>query len=175
MSKINDFPIFIHVDHREDPLVIELLSRQAILEENQLDVGDYVISERSIIERKTRDDFESSIIDGRMFDQAVKLKDTYERVVYIIEGKTFQGRINRNALLGAVSSLILDFGFSVFFTQNVEGTVELIVALAKREQGESKNKILIKKPKKSDDLDVQLVYTMASFPMLGEKAAASLL
>ncbi len=175
MPKINDFPIFIHVDHREDSLVIELLSRQAILEESQLDVGDYVISDRTIIERKTRDDFESSIIDGRMFDQAVKLKDTYERVVYIIEGKTFQGRINRNAVLGAVSSLILDFGFSVFFTQSVEGTVELIVALAKREQGESKNKILIKKPKKSDDLDVQLVYTMASFPMLGEKAAARLL
>jgi len=175
MQNKNESPIFIHVDHREDPLVIELLSKQAILEEGQLTIGDYIISERSIIERKTREDFESSIIDGRMFDQALKLRDTYERVIYIIEGKNFQGRINRNALLGAVSSLILDFGFSVFFTQNVEGTVELIVSLAKREQGDSKNKILIKKPKKSEDLDVQLVYTLASFPMLGEKAADNLL
>lgn len=175
MQKTNEFPIFIHFDHREDPLLIELLSKHAILNENQLEVGDYVISNRAVIERKTRNDFESSIIDGRMFEQAVKLKGTYERVIYIVEGKNFQGRINRNALLGAVSSLILDFGFSVFFTPNIEGTVELIVALAKREQGESKNKILIKKPKKSEDLDVQLVYTLASFPMLGEKAAVNLL
>lgn len=170
-----DKPIFIHVDHREDPLIISLLSKEALLDEVQLKIGDYVISDRAIIERKTRADFESSIIDGRMFDQAIKLKDTYERVIYIIEGKNFQGRINRGALLGAVSSLILDFGFSVFFTPDEQGTVELIVALAKREQGDSKNKILIKKPKKSEDLDVQLVYTLASFPMLGEKAAAGLL
>jgi Fanconi anemia group M protein len=170
-----DNPIFIHVDHREDPLLINLLSKYAILQESQLKIGDYIISERAIIERKTRDDFECSIIDGRMFDQAIKLKDTYERVIYIIEGKTFEGRVNRGALLGAISSLILDFGFSVFFTPNVEGSVELIVALAKREQGEGKNKILIKSPKKSEDLDVQLVYTLASFPMLGEKAANNLL
>jgi ERCC4-type nuclease len=168
-------PIFIHVDHREDSLLIELLSKHAILQESQLKIGDYVISDRTIIERKTRDDFESSIIDGRMFDQAIKLKDTYERVVYIIEGKNFEGRINRGALLGAISSLILDFNFSVFFTPNIEGSIELIVALAKREQGESKNKILVKKPKKSKDVDTQLVYTLASFPMLGEKAANNLL
>lgn len=168
-------PIFIHVDHREDPLIINLLSKEALIDEVQLKIGDYVISERAIIERKTRADFESSIIDGRMFDQAIKLKETYERVIYIIEGKAFQGRINRGALLGAVSSLILDFGFSVFFTQDEPASVELIVALAKREQGDSKNHILIKKPKKSEDLDVQLVYTLASFPMLGEKAANNLL
>jgi ERCC4-type nuclease len=168
-------PVFIHVDHREDPLLIELLSKHAILQESQLKIGDYVISERTIIERKTRDDFESSIIDGRMFDQAQKLKDTYERVIYIVEGQGFEGRINRGALLGAISSLILDFNFSIFFTSNIERSVELIVALAKREQGEGKNKILIKKPKKVKDLDVQLVYTLASFPMLGEKAANNLL
>lgn len=168
-------PIFIYVDHREDSYLIELLSRHAILQESQLKIGDYVISERAIIERKTREDFESSIIDGRMFDQAIKLKDTYERVIYIIEGKNFEGRINRGAVLGAISSLILDFGFSVFFTPNVEGSVELIVALAKREQGEAKNKFLIKRPKKTEDLDTQLIYTMASFPMLGEKAANNLL
>jgi len=170
-----DKPIFIHVDHREDPLIINLLSKEAILNEVQLKIGDYVISERAIIERKTRSDFESSIIDGRMFDQAIKLKETYERVIYIIEGKNFEGRINRGALLGAVSSLILDFGFSVFFTPDEKGTVELIIALAKREQADAKNHILIKKPKKSEDLDVQLVYTLASFPMLGEKAANNLL
>jgi len=85
-------PVFIHVDHREDPLLIELLSKHAILQESQLKIGDYVISERTIIERKTRDDFESSIIDGRMFDQAQKLKDTYERVIYIVEGQGFEGK-----------------------------------------------------------------------------------
>ena len=57
----------------------------AEIELKRLDVGDYVISDRCVIERKRGDDFASSLFDKRLFDQIVRMKDVYDIVVLCIE------------------------------------------------------------------------------------------
>ncbi len=168
--------IVVYMDHREDPAIEHFLRKLgASVLVKSLEIGDYVVSDRAVIERKTRNDFESSIIDGRLFDQVILLKGTYERVIYIIEGSSFTERIHRKALLAAISSLILNHGVSVFFTPNMKGTAEIIYSLAAKEQLESKHTVLIKKPQKSKNPDLQLLYVVSAIPMIGEKTAMALL
>ena len=56
-----------------------------------LEVGDYVISERVAVERKTASDFISSIIDPQrnLFRQMADLARTYDRPILILEGRDF--------------------------------------------------------------------------------------
>ncbi len=168
--------IFVYADSREDPAVMHFIEENGcIVRKKVLDIGDYVVSDRAVIERKTRVDFENSLIDGRLFDQAGRLHSAYERVIYIIEGASFTGRINRNALMAAISSLILNNGISVFFTRNHKATAELISALAKKEQMQSKRTILIKRPAKTSNTNLQLVYVVSALPGIGDLTAEKLL
>ena len=79
--------ISIVVDHREDKFFDDLFkSSGAYVDRRALDVGDFLCSARLVVERKTRADFESSVIDGRLFSQLPNLVSNYERVVIIVEG-----------------------------------------------------------------------------------------
>ncbi len=174
-SQKTDKPI-IYMDSREDPAMGVLLKREgALVKVKTLEIGDYIVSDRAVIERKTRSDFENSIIDGRLFDQATTLKSTYDRVIYIIEGSSFSNRIHRKALMAAISSLILNFGAAIFFTPNMSGSAEVIFNLAAKEQLESNHSVLIKKPSKSKDERLELIYIVSSLPGIGDKTAIKLL
>ncbi|MEM0438379.1 MAG: ERCC4 domain-containing protein [Candidatus Micrarchaeia archaeon] len=166
----------VYADHREDPLVIALIEKMGCaVKQVQLEVGDYIVSARAAVERKTREDFENSIIDGRLFEQASRITSAYEKVVYIIEGHSFNERINRRALMAAVSSLILNNNISLFFTRDPEGTAELISALAHKEQIESRRTVLLRKPIKRDNPNLAVLYVAAALPNIGEKTAEKLL
>ncbi len=175
LARPADTPI-IYVDTREEPALIEEIKKRGCIPKMvMLDIGDYIVSDRAMVERKTRTDFENSIIDGRLFDQALRVTQVYERVVYVIEGPSFSDRINRNALMAAVSSLILNFNISMFFTRDISASAELICALAKKEQLESSRTVLIKKPIKTNDPNMQVLYSASSIPFIGEKIAMKLL
>jgi len=168
--------VIVYADTREDSAVISAIEEQGCkVVIKQLDVGDYVVSDRAVVERKTRDDFESSIIDGRLFDQVSRITQAYERVIYIIEGSAFAGRVNRKALMAAISSLILNNNISLFFTRDPSASAELICALASKEQIESKRTILLKKPKKHDNEQLAILYVASAIPLIGEKIAENLL
>lgn len=125
----------IAIDERESREYDEWLRKLgASVERQTLSVADFVLSERLAAERKSRADFEASILDGRLFEQAKRLAEAYARAVLIIEGVEGAGRVGRAALLGAYSALVSDFGISLFFTKNAAGTSELLYALAKHAQ-----------------------------------------
>lgn len=166
----------VYADYREDPFVIALIEKTGCtVKLVQLEVGDYIVSGRAAVERKTREDFENSIIDGRLFEQVSRITSAYEKVIYVIEGHSFDGRINRRALMGAISSLILNNNISLFFTRDAEGTAELISALAHKEQIESQHAVLLRKPIKRDDPNLAVLYVAAALPNIGEKTAEKLL
>ena len=56
------------------------------IEIEALDVGDFLIGPGAAVERKTGADFVASILDGRFAEQAAKLRATYERVFWLVEG-----------------------------------------------------------------------------------------
>ena len=167
----------IFVDEKESRNSITDMLRElgAIVRVKTLPVGDFIISERAVIERKSRSDFESSIVDGRLFKQTENMIDNFEKCIVIIEGEEFEERVNRNALLGAISSLILDYGVQVFFTTDLEETAEIIFALAKREQLGKKVEVRLKGNKKAYSLAQQQQMIVECLPMIGPKLAKALL
>ena len=68
----------IAIDHREDGQFDDMFKAWgAEVDRRQLDVGDFLCSSRVVVERKSRSDFESSVIDGRLFSQLPNLVKNY--------------------------------------------------------------------------------------------------
>ncbi len=166
----------IAVDQREDDLFVSLFRKfGADVDVKMLQVGDFLCSARVAVERKTRSDFEQSIIDGRLFTQLPNLVSNYERVVIVVEGVSDEGRINRAALLGAYASLIGDFGASLIFTRDKEATAELVFNLAKHEQLAKNNAMRIYAKKKALTPSQSARAIIETLPMIGPKLAKAIL
>lgn len=166
----------IIVDHREDIRFIDWLKAYgALVLQSQLVTGDFICSARCIVERKTRDDFEASVIDGRLFSQLPVLVENYERVIIIVEGESNADRLRKESLLGAYVTIITDFGAALFFTKDKEKTAELIYAIAKHEQLVKKHPMRLYARKRTFTLAQMQRAIIESFPSIGPKKAKQLL
>jgi Fanconi anemia group M protein len=167
--------ISIVIDKRENrSFEGELAALGARVEWRQLELGDFLCSDKTVIERKTRADFEASIIDRRLFNQLKQLKENYPNVIVLVEGEESLERVNRNALLGAYAAIITDFGAGVFFTRNGKATTELIFAIAKHEQSGSKEISLFAK-RKTFTISQTQEAVVEMLPLVGPKMAKKLL
>lgn len=170
----------IVVDKRErSSNVIRYLKELAEVIEKNLILGDYVISERVVVERKSIRDFLQSIIDHRIFKQLDALVETYEKPVLILEGNPeflfLERGIHANAIRGFFSSLALDYSVPVLWTQNSKETAFQIYWLAKREQIENKREIQIRvKQKFFSDTQLQ-EYIVAGLPNVSNVLSRRLL
>jgi len=128
------------VDSREmgGGVVRHLMRKGVRVTPQSLPVGDYVISDRVVVERKTSADFASSLFDGRLFEQAGRLKEAYERPIVIVEGG-IPGNIPHGSAYGAIASLAVDYGIPVLFTRGEEETAEVILALLRRERAKRRD------------------------------------
>ena len=63
--------------------------------QKELDTGDFVFDNKVCFEYKTQSDFISSIVDGRVFNEAIKQSETYPYHFVIIQGTN---RDRKNAL-----------------------------------------------------------------------------
>jgi DNA excision repair protein ERCC-4 len=97
-------------DHREVRSGIpDALAAAGIeLKPEQLPAGDYLVSDRLVVERKTGADLAASIKDRRLFEQIERLKASFEVVVLIVEGEpvhisqlSWQGALARALASGA--------------------------------------------------------------------------
>jgi ERCC4-type nuclease len=88
MSK-NDYRITVIADDRECKNdVIKFLSdmKNVSVVVKRLSVGDYIVGNQLVFERKTLKDFAQSIVDGRLFRQAIRLANSKYKSVLILEG-----------------------------------------------------------------------------------------
>ncbi len=122
----------IFVDYREEKIAGLLESMGCRVVRLKLEVGDYAIN-RIGIERKSFDDFVSSIIDGRIFGQANELSSTYEKPILILEGFGVVERIHENSFYATLAYLISKLGITVFRSKNEEETAKTIFWIAKKE------------------------------------------
>jgi DNA excision repair protein ERCC-4 len=170
----------IIIDEREkySKVPAYLKEKRVYIEFKLLDVGDYLISE-CIIERKTTNDFISSLFSGRLFDQAYRMNESYKFKVMIIEGD-FQESVlrlqNPKILLGAFVSITFDYGINLLFTLNEQQTAELIYMIAKKYPFGKKLRppLVVKKPRIETINDAQLAI-VESIPGIGPKLAQRLL
>ncbi len=147
-------PVIVYTDTRERKLLRELKEFESDgfeLRTAQLEVGDFLLSDRLCIERKTFEDFLQSIIDGRLFSQIKALAGNFERPILLLEGTSLFGQrnIHPNAINGAINSISIDFRIPILWTKTPKETADLIVSLAKREQQEKNRPAQVKGERKA--------------------------
>ena len=140
-------------------------------------MGDFVLSDRVVVERKEVDDFASSIIDGRLFQQAVKLKEAYSKPVIIVEGETLtgSGRVRPEAMMGAYASLLIDYGIPIVWTQHPSETAQLMFAMCRREQFQDKRAPRVMTMIKPRALQEEQEFVVSSLPNIDNTRAKKLL
>lgn len=146
---------------------------------NNLPVGDYIVGDNCAVERKSVGDFCDTLTGDRsLFEQIGDMANEYKKSVLLIEGehgKLYTQNIHPNAIRGAKSSLIIDYGISVFDSINQEDTAQMLKHLAKREQTESDSKINAHGQKRTKTVKQQQEYIVSSFKDIGPVGAENLL
>ena len=181
-SSDDDETIEIVADQREldSTIARDLSTREGI--ETRLEtlaVGDYVLSDRVVVERKTVADFLDTLTGGdrSMFEQVGDATRNYARPVVIIEGEDLYGarNVHRNAIDGALASLAVDFGASVLRTDSESETADLLAVIAGREQDEGDREVSVHGEKQSKTLAEQQEYVVSAVAEVGPVTARSLL
>ncbi|GGL47159.1 DEAD/DEAH box helicase [Halocalculus aciditolerans] len=144
-----------------------------------LEVGDYVLSDRVAVERKSVDDFLDTLLGGdrSLFEQAKALVRHYDRPVLVLEGgSVYEARnVHPNAIRGALSSLAVDYGISLMRSTGEEDTAELLLTIAQREQLKRDREVNAHGEKAAKTLDEQQEYVVSSIADIGPVTARSLL
>lgn len=179
LSEFDNEGIRICIDHREvrSQIARELEKLGVGIDVKTLEVGDYVVSDRIAIERKSAEDFVNSLLNNTLFEQISNISRSYEKPVLFIEGEgLFSARqISPKSIHGALASIGIDFGVSVFCTRDAEDSAMLIQTLAKREQSDEQREIKLHGKKASQMLSEQQEYIVSAINEIGPKAARSLL
>ncbi len=167
--------IFVDPREREMGKLLEARGMEVTLK--SLEVGDYVLSERVAVERKTAQDFVASIIDPQrnLFRQISDLSRTYAKPVLILEGRDLYTRqINPSSIQGALASIALDFGVPIIPTDNQDETASVIALLASRERKEGREP-KVHGHKTARTLKEQQEYLVSAIPSVGPAVARNLL
>ena len=115
-----------------------------VIKKEQLAIGDIILVDDNtgqniiIFERKTLYDLAASIRDGRYNEQSFRLdKENIHNhnIVYIIEGDIERyiekkGRVSKKTLISCMFSLLYYKGFSVFRTNSICETADVVVFFA---------------------------------------------
>lgn len=173
--------LHIIIDNREQKLKAIFDQKKDIItyESKQLDIADIVISEDIAIERKEGTDFIASIMDNRLFEQVLRLKDTYADSILILEGlndKVFENTgMNISSIYGALSFISYKLGISVIPTRNIEDTAIVIERIAYREQVKDGTPILSRKAPKEMSKDERRSFIIEGLVDIGPKKARALI
>ena len=170
----------ILIDYREKNSLVasELVNLNLKIEFKELKVGDYIVKNIAI-ERKTVNDFISSIKNKRLINQLEELQQYKDRLL-IIEGLDEQelytdseDRIGMhpNAVRGFLLSVLLKYKVPIIFTKNYEDTAKFILILSKKKEKE----ISLNVTKKNLNKKERKQFILESFPGIGPKTAKKLL
>jgi ERCC4-type nuclease len=145
------------------------------IETGSLDVGDYLIGPGAAVERKADGDFVASLLDGRMAEQSAKLRATYDKVVWIVEGDPYNSHValEPKVITGAISHLAVVDGATVLRTQSLQETADLLLSMAKRLQDGRRDLAL--RPSKPADPRLLAEFIVSGLPRIGRAKASTLL
>ncbi len=167
----------VFVDYRERDMAKRLESMGLEVTLGNLEVGDYVISERVAVERKTASDFVSSIIDPQrnLFRQIADLTRTYERPILILEGRDFYStQMSPVSIQGAMASVAVDYGVPIIPAEDQDDTARIIALLVRREKKEGREP-KAHGHKTARTLKEQQEYLISAIPSVGPRVARNLL
>ena len=169
--------INIIADFREVPSKLpEILEEHgANVKRSQLKTGDYIINNEIIIERKSREDFILSIIQGRLFSQCAKMKKTDKHIILLIEGNPYNTKhdIDRQAIKGAILSVSLCWQIPIIYSTDVNDSAHTMIMAARQLLKE--NYSHFKSPRNSKNFNKKAIYFLQGLPAVGPVLAKALL
>lgn len=159
-------------------IVKGLVERGAKVQSLPLPKGDYILSDRCAVERKTVHDFVYTLTRRYLFDQLFGLKELYPTAIVLLEGYLpiiykFT-RINPSAVWGAMFALAKQ-GIALVHTSNYKETVDFLYTAAKQEQIIEKRIPVVHAAKKIATLADAQLYLIASLPNIGREKALAIL
>ncbi len=183
--RITDFEngeqLTIFADPRETRSgVTRFLEKAGVdLKLRNLVVGDYVVSDRICIERKSTTDFLDSLINKRrnLLEQILRMKNEYERSVLVIEGESLYGQrnVHPNVVRAVMASIAIDLCVPIIQTRDEADTASLLYIIARREQMPSKTEITPHGKKPSASLKEQQEYFISALSNIGIVTTRNLL
>ncbi|MFB6096710.1 MAG: DEAD/DEAH box helicase [Haloferacaceae archaeon] len=170
------------IDQREldSTIARDLSTREGVRTRLEtLEVGDYVLSDRVVVERKSVADFLDTLTGGdrSMFEQVGDMARHYSRPVVILEGEGLyeQRNVHPNAIRGALASLAIDFDASVLHTEDEADTADMLEVLATREQETSDRSVSVHGEKGAKTRTEQQEYVVSAIADIGPVTARALL
>jgi DNA excision repair protein ERCC-4 len=130
--------LHIVIDDREAPNSVPAILCRCIDVETRterLALGDYLVDDALLFERKTLRDFARSIQDGRLFSQASRLARSPHRTAIILEGRGRDragSRMRREAIQGALATLTLHYGLPLLRAICPQETADLMLLTARQ-------------------------------------------
>lgn len=120
-------------DHREERSQIPwLLEDEGVeVEVAQLPVGDFIVSDRVAVERKTGSDLAASVKSRRLFEQIERLREAYPVVVLIVEGEPVH--MSEASWQGALARVVAA-GVTLLMTFDADETAEWLARLYRIER-----------------------------------------
>jgi len=170
--------VLIFVDTRENNSgILEYFGQYECDVQNKMLVfGDFVVSDRVIIEKKTVPDFIKSITDKRLFQQLKAMKDNFEKPVLIIEREeSLYGYLQPNIIRGVLAAIAVDMGIPIIWTKDMADTAGVIYWIARREQLQEKREINLRNKKVPETTEEKQEYLVASLPDVSRVRSKALL
>ncbi|MBI4803241.1 MAG: hypothetical protein HY796_12035 [Elusimicrobia bacterium] len=98
-----------------------------------LSAGDYLVCGRTLVERKTVQDFIQSLYACRLFEQIKRLKQASAEFLLVIEGgKWYFSQVRPKAVRIAFMSALVSWRVPVIFTRDPEDTAALLAELGEK-------------------------------------------
>lgn len=155
----------IIIDHREPQKIKDRMRKMEVeVTEKQLDVGDYIISNEVVVERKTGLDLVTSIADNRLFQQINNMLENFSQPLLILED--FPSAFNnpnwqkrKKHVFGALTYIFLKRNIPIIPTSGLTETSICLERICSWTQQEHDDPILVRKsPKRLSTEERQLFF-----------------
>ncbi len=165
------------IDHREPEVFRNLFAETDVVSTAQLECGDFLMNDRWLFERKTIRDLCVSLVDGRLFRQALALLKTESHPVVILEGRSHdiaKSKMGREPVQGALITLTVFFGLPILRSLDPEETVRLMRYTVEQDVRLAAGAVhrFGYRPKKNR---ARRLYVLQGLPCIGKKRAEALL
>lgn len=171
-----DFQPYIIVDKREkrSGIIDELNNLGAVIIEETLDSGDYLLSNKVAVERKRGDDFYGSLFSGsnqtNIFEELLRLADSVESPLLILEEfeRMFKrGEEMNSSLYGALVSIATVMKIPIIPTRNISDTALALYRIGKQQQQDKGIKGIARRAPKSMSLKQRQAFFLEGFVNVG--------
>jgi len=172
----------IIIDKREPDFYFRMLKNRSIdVKLDQLEIGDFLLPDETVIERKTVNDLINSVVDGRIWLQASNLTQ-YKHPIILVESrdkwKSFYFSNTKNPhkiYFSAISAITYSFSIPVITLDSKYDTIDFVESLWKKITSEKPSSRPVKKMRKTASYDEIRENLLAQIPGISISKAKSLL